>query len=65
MRVRIYDCDEAGNETLRCECELGECFPDHPMQHSDEYYTALNELKKVGRYWTGGGEAPLVMLMRV
>lgn len=63
MNVKIYDVNGYGEETLRSECDLLECFPDGALD--DEYLQALAELRDAGRFWVGGGAAPLVLLMRV
>jgi hypothetical protein len=60
MIIKLYDC-ECGQETLRAECELIECFPDGVAD--PEYHAALAELKKTGRFWIGGGAAPLALLI--
>jgi hypothetical protein len=63
MRVKIYDVDQAtGAEEFRDECELVEAFGDGNAD--PEYYKAIVELATVGRYWAGGGAAPLVRLVR-
>lgn len=59
MQVKIIDVAN-GIETTRSECDLRECFPDD----DEEYYVALGALKKDGRFWTGGGASPLVLLMK-
>lgn len=59
MNVKIIDVAN-GIETTRSECDLRECFPDDET----EYYVAKGALNKEGRYWTGGGAAPLVLLMK-
>lgn len=59
MQVRIYDTDETGNEFYRAQCDHSECFPD-----TDEAYKALEYLRAQGRYWIGGGSAPLVLITR-
>jgi hypothetical protein len=66
MRIRIYDTDNSGAETLRCECDFDEAFPCHPDHPNDnpERPLAYQELRDTGRYWIGGGAAPLVLLMR-
>lgn len=56
MRIRISD--EYENNPR--ECELREAFPD-----DDEYETAHAELMQTGRYWAGGGAAPLMFLQRI
>ena len=62
MFVKLYDCDQNGTtETFRAQCELIECFPDAP--DDPEYQLALAELKRAGRYWVGGGAAPLTLLI--
>lgn len=62
MRVKIIDVDQtSGAETLRCECDLSECFPD-----DDEACAAAQlEIATNGRAWVGGGAAALVLLKRV
>lgn len=61
MKVRIYAVNQdTGIETFADECRL-----DEAIERGDpEYYRALVELTKVGRYWIGGGAAPLSLLMR-
>jgi hypothetical protein len=62
MKVRIYDIErETGAETFTGECELIEAFGDGARD--PEYYEAFREIASVGRYWLGGGAAPLVLLM--
>jgi hypothetical protein len=56
-RVRVYDYVE-GHEVFRAECELTECFPDG----GPEYVQAQAYLTLCGRYWAGGGAAPMVLL---
>lgn len=60
MIVRIYDYDDQGNQTFRGEANVFDCFPDNP----EESRRARFELEKAGRYWAGGGAAPLVLLTR-
>jgi hypothetical protein len=62
MHVKIYDIDDNGNETFRSLCDLRECFPIGP-DTSAEYIVAHDELDRVGRYWVGGGAAPLVLMI--
>ena len=62
MRVKVYDYTDNGAETYRDEYELVECFGDGKAD--PDYRPALTELATVGRYWIGGGAAPLVLLMR-
>ena len=59
MQVRIYDIDDKDNETFRAQCELRDCFPDD----DSEFEAALDYLCRVGRYYAGGGAAPLTLLM--
>lgn len=60
MRVKIsYD----EGSTFVAECDLTDCFPD--FQDDMDYFHALDELSRVGRFWAGGGAAPLALLMRV
>lgn len=59
MLVRLYDVDKDGNETFRAQCDHAECF-----DNADDAARALDTLRRDGRYWAGGGAAPLVLLMR-
>lgn len=61
MRVKTYHIDNAGNETFQSACDHSNCFPDD----AEEAALALDQLRHTGRYWTGGGAAPLFLLMRV
>lgn len=61
MKVKIYDHDANGTEMPPREAHLWECFPD---DNDPEYQLALDALKRDGRYWTGGGAAPLVLLVK-
>jgi hypothetical protein len=63
MRVRIYDVDQHGNQTPSGECELVEAFGDG--RADPDFLPAADELARAGRYWLGGGAAPLVLLMAV
>ncbi len=58
MRVKV-SWDEGA--TFEPECNLGDCFPDDPVDFDE----AWNELRKTGRYWTGGGAQPLGLIVRV
>ena len=60
MKVRIYDIDNNGNETLRTEADLRECFPDD----DNEFGRAFAYLRQFSRYYAGGAAAPLVLLMK-
>ena len=60
MQVKIYDIDETGNETLRSQCELRDCFPDD----EDNFQHAWAELKRSGRVLVGGGAESLTLIMR-
>jgi hypothetical protein len=61
MQVKIYDYPENGAETLRGVSTLRDCFPDD----AQERRAAELSLRTYGRYWAGGGAAPLVLLMPV
>jgi hypothetical protein len=63
MRVNVYDHDQnTGEESLQARnVDLEECFPNDRVA----YYTAREELERAGRYWVGGGAAPLVLLLRI
>lgn len=56
-RVNVYDYIE-GTEVFRAECELIECLPSG----GPEYVQAQIYLTMCGRFWAGGGSAPLVLL---
>lgn len=62
MRVRIYDFpnNDLGNEVFRCESDLRDVYDE-----DGDYYAAMAVLQQDGRYWDGGGAAPLVVLRRV
>lgn len=60
MRVKVFDVNAYGEETLEAECDLRDCFPDG----GDDYTRAFVELRDCGRFWTGGGAAPLFKLVR-
>jgi hypothetical protein len=62
MLVKVIDVAKNGHETVRCEAFLGEVFPD---ADDPERAHAESELLRAGRYWTGGGAAPLVLLKRI
>jgi len=52
-----------GEETLvSSDCDLRDCFTDPDAD--DDYYEALNELKRAGRVWLGGGAAQLFLAIR-
>jgi hypothetical protein len=59
MEVRIVDIDQdTGEKTFRCVAPLDSIFDDE----DDEYRFAAESLQQEGRYWVGGGAAPLVRL---
>jgi hypothetical protein len=58
MNVRIYDYAHKGTwPVLRGTADLAEAIPD-----PDERARAEKYLKLVGKYWLGGGAAPLVLI---
>ena len=64
MRVNTYEVDRDGNETLTGEnVELIECFGDGAADL--EYGRASLEINSYGRFWLGGGAAPLCVIRRV
>jgi hypothetical protein len=67
MIVKIFDYDPVAGEVFRAQCDLHECFPDDSRDPNgvSEFLVALGELNRSGRYWVGGGAAPLVLLQRV
>lgn len=64
MMVKVIDVADDGTETERCECDLLDCYPG-PMRPDPEYAAAWAELMKTGRFMTGGGAAPTVLLKMV
>lgn len=60
MRVKI-SWDEGA--TFERECELEDCI--QVEWDADTYYEAKRNLSRHGRYWLGGGAAPLALLLRV
>ena len=64
MRVNVFDVAEDGTETVTAEnVILSDCFPG--IENDDEYHTAHLNLDKCGRYWCGGGAAPLRVIRRI
>ena len=63
MMVRVYDVAPDGAQTYRGEYELLETFGDGAAD--PEYRLARSELARTGRYWLGGGAAPLILLNRI
>lgn len=57
MFVSMTEVDN-GTETPRGTADLRDLFPDDDSGHDD----ANDELHRIGRYWYGGGSAPLVLL---
>lgn len=59
MRVHIYEEDTT---TLHVPqpCDLAEVFGGDT--DSPDYREAHAELQRIGRYWLGGGSAPLYFL---
>ena len=58
MQVNVYSDNGATLE--RRNVYLGDVCGDD----REEMARARNELEKAGRYWIGGGAAPLFLLMR-
>jgi hypothetical protein len=54
-------CDGHTFAIISRAIDLRDCFPD---ADDPEYFAALNELQATGRYWTGGGAAPLFYMTR-
>ena len=64
MRVNTYEVDADGTERLTADnVILSDCFPGE--ENDAEYWTAFENLTRQGRYWGGGGAAPLFLLMLV
>jgi len=60
MRVKI-SWDEGSS--FDRECDLEDCI--QAEWDADTYTEARRELQHVGRYWLGGGAAPLCLLVVV
>lgn len=58
MQVNVFLEDTITEHAL--DADLREVFGDD----DGEYYQALDELNRVGRYWVGGGAAPLFYVTR-
>lgn len=65
MKVNTYEIDDkTGEERLHCaNVTLLDCFPEGGKD--EEYLLAHFELDRHGRYWGGGGAAPLFLIMRI
>lgn len=59
MRVTIYDADNA----IHGICQLEEAIPGDDVDAIALREQAKEEFAKAGRFWVGGGAAPLYMLM--
>lgn len=57
--MRVTTSDGQTFHTIAMGVDLRDCIPD-----PDEFYRALAELETTGRYWIGGGAAPLVYISR-
>lgn len=65
MRVKIFRVDQTtGAEILYRTSYASEIVEDNEMSDA-EAAEMENALKSAGRYWLGGGAAPLFLLMRV
>lgn len=60
MHVNIYDQD--GATLYRSNVALEDAI--NTKWDADTYAEAKSELEKSGRYWLGGGAAPLLLLIR-
>lgn len=58
MQVNIFEEDTVTTHALGTD--LREVLGDDDR----EYFAALDELNRTGRYWIGGGAAPLFYLTR-
>lgn len=65
MRVQLFDySDDALHEApMGPPCDFGEAFPLGSIDYV-ERACMFDELERVGRAWTGGGAAPLLLVMR-
>jgi hypothetical protein len=62
LAYKIFDYDDEIGETYRCSAStLDEMFErDDP-----ELLAVERELSASGRYWIGGGAAPLVLIIQI
>jgi hypothetical protein len=64
MRVNLYHVDYSmSGESLEWTGTAADFASNNDMADSD-YAAMRNELERAGRYWIGGGAAPLFLLMR-
>ena len=64
MMVRAIDQSAAGIVQHRQSIAEPVYLRDVCGDDDAEYERALDELRRVGRYWIGGGAGPLFLLMR-
>jgi hypothetical protein len=57
---KLYDYDDAGNETFRGVADLDEMFPD---RDDPERIDVEQRIGDEGRCWVGGGASPLVLIV--
>ena len=60
MKVKTYEITANGSEIFLAHCDHSDCFPDDDAEREE----CLRRLRCDGRYWAGGGAAPLTLLMR-
>lgn len=58
MKVNLYTADAA--EPFARNVELCEALADDDAETA----RAIHELNTAGRYWVGGGSAPLILMTR-
>jgi hypothetical protein len=58
--VKVLRIEEDGTEVFERYSELRDCFPEDDIGYEEAYY----EIGQVGRFWVGGGAAPLFLLIR-
>lgn len=58
MQVNVYEEDSVTPRAI--DIDLSEVCGDDDA----EFFAAQDELKRVGRYWIGGGAAPLFYITR-
>ncbi len=61
--VKVLRITDDGHEHFERFSGLRDCFPDDDQNDTD-YHSALDEIKRCGRVWIGGGAAPLFLLIR-
>ena len=64
MRCNLFNVGADGAETLEFKTELATFLRDNEFP-DDEAAAIKRNMRGAGRYWFGGGAAPLMVLRRV